>query len=323
MLNRRFMVPATAALVALTFVACQDGGVAPGEVDAPEVRKSSGGSSAADAADAALLALGDEINARLAEDGAGYRLGMVEWLAGPGSEEAGRTVFFSNVGNKQLPFQFVPGDTRRAWSGPVGPGDDITWATDLTQGDAGPGLAPTQTAIGNAMATWDGAACSTLPLTLVPAAGDIGFLEFLISDEVGGSPVIAADVVHGGFGTIVDLILPPPAIAATFTFIFAGPTDIDNDGNPDAALREIYYTFNFPWGINTNFPIDVETVALHETGHGLSQGHYGKLFGTDSNGKFHFAPLAVMNAGYTGIQQSLAGTDGGGHCSMWAQWPNN
>ena len=125
--------------------------------------------------------------------------------------------------------------------------------------------------------------------------------------------------MHGGFGTGIDLFLPPPIIAATYTIIFTGPTDIDNDGNPDAAFREIYYTFNFPWGINTNSPIDVETVALHETGHGLSQGHFGKAFVTNSNGKLHFAPLAVMNAGYTGVQQSLAGTDNGGHCSMWGK----
>ena len=67
----------------------------------------------------------------------------------------------------------------------------------------------------------------------------------------------------------------------------------------------------------------METVALHETGHGLSQGHFGKAFVTNSNGKLHFAPLAVMNAGYTGVQQSLAGTDNWGHCSMWGSWPNN
>jgi len=31
----------------------------------------------------------------------------------------------------------------------------------------------------------------------------------------------------------------------------------------------------------------------------------------------------VMNAAYTGVQQSPAGTDNGGHCSIWASWPNN
>ena len=309
-----------AALVAVTFTACQDVAVAPDQPDVLQARKSAAPSSfAADPADA-ILAFGEDVNAQLAAAGSDLQLGLVEWYTG--ADEAGRTVFFSNVGNKQLTFQFVPGDPRRLWSG-AGPGDDITWASDLTQGDAGPGLGATQTAIGSAMATWDGARCSVLPLTLLAPGGDIGFVEFLVSGGASGFPGPVADVTHGGFFTPVDGILPPPVIAAAFTFFFSGPTDIDNDGNPDAALREIYYTGNFPWGINTNFPIDVETVALHEVGHGLSQAHYGKLFRTDKNGKFHFAPQAVMNAGYTGIQQSLAGTDNGGHCSMWAMWPNN
>lgn len=321
MLNRRFMRPATAALVALTFVACQDAGVAPGKVDAPEFRKSSGGSSAADAVEEAVLAMGNEVNARLAEAGVDYRLGMVEWITAPGSEEIGRAVLFADVGNKQLPFQFVPGDPRRFWSG-SGPGDDITWTSDLTQGDAGPGLDPTQAAIAAAMGTWGGAPCSTLPLTSVVAPSDVGVFEAILSGGLSGSSVPAADVVHAGFGTVVDDLLPFPAIAGTVTFSFA--TDIDNDGHPDAAFRETYYTFNFAWGISPAFPIiDVETVALHEAGHGLSQAHFGKLLRTDKNGKFHFAPRAVMNAGYTGVQQSVARTDLSGHCGLWGQWPNN
>ena len=55
---------------------------------------------------------------------------------------------------------------------------------------------------------------------------------------------------------------------------------------------------------------------------GLSQAHFGKLFRTDANGKLHFTPRAVMNAGYTGIQQQIGKTDNAGHCSNWANWPN-
>ena len=252
--------------------------------------------------------------------GTDYRVGAVEYYTA--EDQIGRTVFFSDVGNKQNPlFDFVPGDPRRIpWSG-AGPGDDITWTSDLTDGNATVGLGPTQTAIGNAMATWQGVKCSNIPLTAVSAPGDVGFVEAILTGGASGSFVPAADVVHAGFGTIVDVILPPPIIAAAFTIFFL--TDIDNNGKLDMAWREIYYTFNFPWGINTNFPIDVETVALHESGHGLSQAHYGTLFRTDKNGKFHFSPRAVMNAGYTGQQQSLAGTDDAGHCSNWASWPQS
>ncbi|MEK7829947.1 MAG: hypothetical protein AAB401_02620, partial [Acidobacteriota bacterium] len=99
------------------------------------------------------------------------------------------------------------------------------------------------------------------------------------------------------------------------------PTDIDNNGKLDTAFREILYNNAFTWRINSN--IDVETVALHEAGHGLSQAHFGTAFRTNSNGVLHFAPRAVMNAAYSGVQQHLAGTDNSGHCSIWAHWPNN
>ena len=47
---------------------------------------------------------------------------------------------------------------------------------------------------------------------------------------------------------------------------------------------------------NDRSTYDIETVALHEAGHGLSQGHFGKAFRTVKNGKLHFSPRAVMNA---------------------------
>jgi hypothetical protein len=67
----------------------------------------------------------------------------------------------------------------------------------------------------------------------------------------------------------------------------------------------------------------VESVVLHQTGHGLSQAHFGTLSQTDKNGRFHFSPRAVMNAGYTGVQQRIGRTDNAGHCSLWADWPQN
>ena len=88
-----------------------------------------------------------------------------------------------------------------------------------------------------------------------------------------------------------------------------------------SIFSEVLYNGRFSWNINGN--VDVQTIALHESGHGLNQGHFGKAFLTNSNGKIHFAPRAVMNAAYSGIQQDLTGTDNGGHCGIWASWPNN
>jgi hypothetical protein len=62
---------------------------------------------------------------------------------------------------------------------------------------------------------------------------------------------------------------------------------------------------------------------LHEAGHGLSQQHFGSAFTDSGNESLHFAPRAVMNAAYSGIQTSISETDNAGHCSNWANWNNN
>jgi hypothetical protein len=254
------------------------------------------------------------INAQLKSSGADYRVEIAEYLTE--GEEVGQTVFFSDRGNKQVAAHFVPGDPRR------GGFTDIAYTIDQAEG-AVDGLSQAQTnaAIDRAMGTWEGVNCSVIPITKVGnPGGDIGVVEFL--SGLGGSPFVFADITHAGW--LPAGILPPPVLAATFTFVFldgGNPTDVDNNGKADTAFSEILYNNAATWAINAN--IDVETVALHEAGHGLSQNHFGKAFRTLANGKLHFAPRAVMNAGYSGVQQQLAGTDNGGHCSIWAKWPNN
>ena len=327
MLNRRFMVPATAALVALTFVACQDGGLAPEEVDAPEFRKA-GGSGAA----VAIGAMMDEVNVALAAQGANYRVAMAEYVTGDG-DEAGATVISKDVGNKQLTFDFVPFDARRLWSGSVaGPTDDITYAVDQT-GDAVPpfgGLtgAATTAAIDAAMGTWDGQRCSTLPITKNPDFGiDIGVVAFILG--LGGSPFVVADVQHAGWR---DINFGGGVLGATFTFGFTdGPrcaaddrfSDIDGNGKCDTAFREIYYDPSFNWADDGVSSPDVETVALHEVGHGLSQAHFGNIFFNTRTGAVIAAPRAIMNPFIFGVDRNLLASDDGGHCSIWGQWPSN
>jgi hypothetical protein len=78
----------------------------------------------------------------------------------------------------------------------------------------------------------------------------------------------------------------------------------DNFGNPagDRAGN--------PWAINLALPaIDVETVALHETGDSLELGHFGP------------PPAAVMNPGYAGIRHAPLPTDHAGMCAVWGAWP--
>jgi hypothetical protein len=268
--------------------------------------------------DVQIQSMGDAMNAKLETDRYAFRLSDVAYLTPDDTSDVGQTVFFNDRA-KQLGAHFVPGDPRR------GGRANITYIVDQAEGAIdGLTVAQTTAAIDRAMATWNGVDCSTIPITKLPDIPnlDIGIVETLLGQP--GGPFFLADITHAGW--LPANVLPPNVIGVTFTFIFidpatGAPTDIDNNGKADVAFREILYNDRFVWRINGN--IDVQTVALHESGHGLSQGHFGKAFGTDSNGKIHFAPLAVMNAAYSGVQQDLKGTDNGGHCSIWGSWPNN
>lgn len=271
-------------------------------------------------------------NAQLAAYGNNYRIEMAETITNLESNEAGRLLLFSNRGNKQLSFDFVPGDPRRIAAGWGGPATNITFALDNV--NLTPDIAGTTELdqIRAAMATWENVNCSTIPLTDSGNTGvDVGAVQAIFG--FGGTGGVAADIQHAGF-------LPPGfflllgssnILGVTFTFIWVdnagNPTDIDNNGVGDAAFREIYYNDGFTWEVDPadqpgDGRFDIQTVALHEAGHGLSQGHFGDGF-IAKNGRIQVAPLAVMNAGYIYGQQQLAGTDGGGHCSNWASWPNN
>jgi hypothetical protein len=249
------------------------------------------------------------------------------------ADEAGQIVFANNRGNKQLANHFVPGDPRR------GVGNVITYLVDRSDGATSAGAtldnAATEAAIDRQIQTWETTTpCSNFSIVKV---NDNGSDPDLIDGFVFGNPSLIgtpfADITHAGWtpAAFFDLLVEDGSqfsLAVTFTFVFVDDngdvTDINRDGKGDVAFREIYYNDAFEWGIDTDnsTAIDVETVALHETGHGLSQGHFGKIFGTFSNLRLHFAPLAVMNAAVSVQQQALKGTDNGGHCSIWGSWPN-
>jgi len=187
-------------------------------------------------------------------------------------------------------------------------------------------LADVEGAFDRAMATWENAVCSVIPIVEIEdPAGDLGVVEYILSGGTAGADDAYADLTFAGFGTIVDAILGPTTLAATFTFNYidddGNDTDLDGNGLLDTAFREIYFVGSWDWNIDDHY--DVETVALHEAGHGLSQAHFGMITETEANGKIHFSPRAVMNAAYSGIQQRLGKSDLAGHCTLWADWPNN
>lgn len=276
----------------------------------------------------------DSTNDQLRAQGMDYAIGMVEWFTDGESEQLGQTILFKNVGNKQLGFDFVPGDPRR------GGRTNIQYETDGTEPSAD--AVDTFGAIDNAMQTWEDVTCSTIPITdLGDTVTDEGFIQALVG--FGGNPNIGApnaagrDIGHDGVlpAAFFDALAPGGGnfiLGVTFTIIFTdgagNPTDIDNNGVFDAAYREIYYNDGFTWENDANDGpgdgrVDLESVALHEAGHGFSQAHFGAAAIINANGKLRISPEAVMNAGYIFAQQSLLGSDEGGHCSNWAEWPIN
>jgi hypothetical protein len=234
----------------------------------------------------------------------------------------------------QLPFRWVPGDSRRDADG-----TNITYLVDQSDGATTSGLASTQTedAIDAALGTWatDAALKKVAIVKRADDGTDPDIVDFLITTPPGlfgglGNPFLA-DITEAGFlpRAFFDTLGGPGGgrgiLAVTFTFIFVDdngvPTDANGDGYLDTALKEVYYNNTFgdpannragnPWAINQPLPaIDVQTVALHENGHALELGHFGP------------PPAAVMNPVYAGIRQSPLSADDAGMNAVWGSWPN-
>ncbi|MEQ8684203.1 MAG: hypothetical protein RIE86_02865 [Imperialibacter sp.] len=254
----------------------------------------------------------------------GLAIEKMEFLA---AEQAGNTVFFANNGNKQLSSDFVPNDPRN------GTGIEVPYVIDGTELGTSSGMSEFETynATVTAMETWDNVACSSglqIPnLGVTPF--DIGYVQYLLG--FGGiAGYFPGTVVHAGIlpGSFFDAVDPGGAtsiLGVTFTFVWLD--DLDADGKSDVAIKEIYINDGFNWqdapdDVLGNGIYDLETVILHEAGHALSQAHFGKAF-VSGNEKLHFAPAALMNAGYSVARRNISGTDNAGHCSNWSNWPSN
>lgn len=255
-------------------------------------------------------------------DDGNYAILSAEYITSGDGEEMGNTVFFQNLGNKQLGGDFVPG---LALDGT----DNVSYYVDEDRPSDDLSVGASTAAIDRSMDTWDAVTCSELGMTKFAYDGRAtGFIAAILG--FGGSTNYVADVTHNGWmpASFFDFLAPGGSnfiLGVTFTIVFTDGAgnliDTDNNKKYDVAWREIYYNDNFPWNDGSTF--DVETVSLHEAGHGLSQGHFGKAFRTISNGKLHFSPRAVMNAAYSGVQTDISQTDNAGHCSNWSQWANN
>ena len=249
-----------------------------------------------------------------------YAVFSAEYITSGESDQIGRTIIFMNVGNKQLTADFVPGLSLDGT-------DAVSYYIDENRPSRDLNTAQSSGAIIRAMSTWEGVTCSQLGMYQVPFnnRSATGFISELYGFR--GSFNYVADLVHAGWlgARFFDMLAPEGStyiLGVTFTIIFTDdngtPTDIDRNGKHDVAWREIYYNDAFAWADGNHF--DVETVALHEAGHGLSQGHFGSAFYDGGAGQLHFSPRAVMNAAYSGIQTQITETDNAGHCSNWGDW---
>ena len=227
---------------------------------------------------------------------------------------------------------FVENDPRRA-----SPPNTISYLVDQSDGSAlgfdHSGVivslpnAVTEPEIDAAMAAWDDFQCNGPNVTKVSDPGeDPDWLDNIFAGTPVNLAVPYADVVHAGWlpATFFDRIIPNGGsflLGFTVTFTFLNPdgtrSDIDRDGRPDAAWREIYYNRRWTWGTGDNpRNDDIQTVAIHESGHAFGLGHFGKV--THKDGLYHYSPRAAMNAVIPLEDRQIYGTDIASFCSIWA-----
>ena len=96
-------------------------------------------------------------------------------------------------------------------------------------------------------------------------------------------------------------------IALTRRYAFPAAHVLRHPSLGDAENRRIYGKCANPAGHGHNYGIEVTVSGPQDA----------------QTGRIQLSPQAVMNAGYIFGQQTLLGTDNGGHCSNWASWPNS
>lgn len=269
----------------------------------------------------------DDINDILKDEGVNIRLAYAETVTKQDNNDhaSGQTIF-ANDRTKQLTAQWVPNDSRRNTDG-----NNLTyiiWDPFAPANFGQPNQFDGTPAIDASFDTWD-TIKTKAKLDIVKRPNTLSNPSAIL----GGNPFLA-DITQVGFlpGSLFETVVGPGSsnnvLGVTFTFVFIDsegtPTDVNNDGFNDTALKEVWYNDDFIWtdSGNTATEVDLETVALHENGHALGFGHFGKISVTNNN-KLHVSPRSVMNAIILGTQRTLLGTDKASYKSIYGNWPTD
>lgn len=231
-----------------------------------------------------------------------------------GEFQAGQTIF-ANDRTKRLDSQWVPGDERRGADG-----NNLTYL-NYTPFMTANGTIDAEPSIDASFETWNNLKQNS-GLDLVKVEDiDINPSAILGFEGVDRDPFIA-DIVTLGFlpGAIFEAVLGEGAsegvLGVAFTFNWLGTDEV--------ALKEVWYNDNFAWSTDgAPGTVDIESVALHENGHALGFGHFGKLSVINSNGRLNVSPRAVMNASYLGPLRELLGTDEASFNNVFGNWPKD
>jgi hypothetical protein len=330
-LSARRNIALVAVLAPVVFAACADQVTDP----APNARPSLQVQDAS--ASPSLTILGDAsggpeaflASVNVAVAGQGFAVRGADLLLASTADPSFKSTVLAHDRQHRLGFQFVAGDPRR-----MTVGDIVRQATFLpfrVAPTASGTLVDAKPSIDASFATWNGVNCSKL--TVVNNALPANVFPSAILGLGGGfvNNSLLSDINTVGFlpGFIFDLVFGPGAsgsiLGVTFPFVWidaaGNPTDINADGDDDLAFAEIWYNAAFPWTVTGSGGVDIETVALHENGHALGLGHFGKI-SIKNKGQLKASPRAVMNALYAGPLRSPLGTDNGSFCGYWASWPN-
>ena len=242
----------------------------------------------------------------------------------------------------RLPTQFVANDPRRRSN--VG----IEWTFDTRRSQAQtilngiPQLWTSAEAVNQtrlAVNRWISLPCYSadfgeLPYPIAPGFENIEWVDdfYLGAEPQPFRPV--AEITVGGFlpasffrqiwGAHGDDIL-----GVTYQFIFydpatGQPTDIDHNGKLDGFWSEIYFNGLYYWGDATSpgvdpfSVVDLQTIALHESGHAFGLNHFGQTF--ENHGGFRVAAYNIMSQFYPGPFRSVSGTPTGTFCGLYGSW---